>query len=141
MIDIAVKEYHTVAGMIVFFMLGDEVLICKLFDMVWMSAGLEAIAVIREQELVHLILYQRVDGGIGASHLVENDTRTDIAAVLLLLEMPALLHEYLRLLINRRMENSVHVYPHKVLEILLIAAGNGIQRLIGESKCIYEGLK
>ena len=48
MIDIAVKEYHTVAEMIVFFMLGDEVLICKLFDMVGMSAGLDAIAVIRE---------------------------------------------------------------------------------------------
>ena len=70
-------------------------------------------------------------GGEHAFHLVVyNAVVGDLIFRTLELIVPAFLHEDLLLFSDIRMEDGVHIYVHKVLEIRLIAARDRVHGLV-----------
>ena len=58
--------------------------------------------------------------------------------------MPALLHEYLAVLVDIRMKDSIHVHAHEIGKIVIVAGGYRVDRLIrighGIEKCVKRAL-
>ena len=55
--------------------------------------------------------------------------------------MPALLHEHLRIRAHRGVEDRIEVHVHEILKITVIAARDGIHRLVGECHCVEESVE
>ena len=109
----------------------EVILVGKLYDLLRVSSGFHTVTCIREHRCVDIAVQNALRGGKHAFHLVVYNTVVgDLIFRTLKLVVPALLHENLFFFSDIRMEDRVHVYVHKVLEIGLIAACNRINRLI-----------
>ena len=55
--------------------------------------------------------------------------------------MPALLTQSIFVFINQRVKNSVKINIHQVMEVLIVAAGNRINRFIRISHSVQKGVQ
>ena len=109
----------------------EVILVSQFYDVLRVSAGLHAVAGIREHCRMDIAVQDALRGGEHTLHLVVyNAVVGDVAFRILELVMPAFLHEDLLLFSDVRMEDRVHVNIHEVLEIGIIAACDRINGLI-----------
>ena len=128
--------------MVVLRMEGDERLLREIRDGLGVAARLMAVRR-RRVECVHdAALEQVVRRGERALHLVVDDAAVRERILRLLdLIVPALLHEDLRVLAHVRVEDGVEVDVHEVLEVLVVAAGHRVHRLVRIRHRIEEGVE
>ena len=115
-----------------------ELLIGQVGNMLRVAAGIPAIAVIREEDVQRLLINQLIHVAHGALHLVEHNALVQRRAVFVQLDVPAFLIEDVRVLQDARREHSVQIHLRQVQEILLVAAGHGVNRLVGEGHRVQE---
>ena len=109
----------------------EVILIGQLYNVFRISAGLHAVAGIREHCRMDIAVQDTLRGGEHALHLVVyNAVVGDLAFRLLQLVVPAFLHEDFLLFSDIRVEDRVHVNVHEVLEISVVAACDRINGLI-----------
>ena len=107
------------------------ILVSQLNDVLRVSAGLHSVAGIREHCCVDEAVQNALRGGKYPFHLVVyNAVVGDFIFRAFELIVPTFLHEDLLLFSDIRMEDGVHIYVHKVLEIRLIAARDRVHGLV-----------
>ena len=95
------------------------------------SAGLDTIGGIREKRIEDLPLQDILRRRKCTFHLIVYNTIVDqLLFRTLQLVMPALLKEDLFPFVNIRIKDRIQINIHQILEILIVAAGNGIHGLI-----------
>ena len=105
-----------------------------------MSAAGEAVAGVRVEQAVHLVVEEGVHVGVGALHLAVDHAVAAGASVLAELVVPALLQEDLLSGMDQRAEHGVKVDGHEVEKVLLVAARDGVDRLVAEGHGVEIGL-
>ena len=117
-------------------------LLRELWNCIRIAAGLKAVAGIREQSLQRFVFQISVRRGINALHLViDNAVIAQLAIKAVNIIMPALLTQSIFVFINQRIKNSVQINIHQVMEVLIVAAGNRINRFIRISHSIQKGVQ
>ena len=117
--------------MIIGFVEIQEFLIAQLRDIYRVTAGIFAVAGIREHCRMDIAVQDTLRGGEHALHLVVyNAVVGELAFWLFQLVVPAFLHEDFLLFSDIRVEDRVHVNVHEVLEISVVAACDRINGLI-----------
>ena len=140
-IHMPVEENARVRGVIEAFVRGGELLVAQAGYVLGIAAADIAVARVGIEQAVHLVADESIHIGKRALHLAEHDAViVRLAGLAVELIVPALLHEYLRALMYQRAEHRVEIDGHEVKEILLVAAGDGIQRLVAEGQGIEIGL-
>ena len=130
-IAVSVQEDIAVRGMIITLMEREEILVSQRGNLIGVAAGLVGVGIVREQCLLHPALDHLVGVRERALHLVIDDAvDLQLAVRILQLIVPALLAEDLLLAVDVRMQDRVHVDVHKVREIAVVAACDGIDGLI-----------
>ena len=137
-LHMAVEEDSRVGRMVEAAMRSDELLPAQLGNVLGVAAADKAVGGVRVQKPRKLALHQGVHVGKRTLHLAVNDAV--VARRFARLEMPALLQENLRLLVDQRVKHRVEVDRHQVEQILFVAAGDGIDRLVPEGQGVEEGL-
>ena len=110
--------------------------------MVWVAARLIGIGGVRVQGSHCLPCQHLIRGRKNPFHLIIDhavDRQGRIHALHLI--MPALLAENLLMLVNVRIEYGIQIDLHQVLEILPIAAGHRVNRLVRVGHGIEEGIE
>ena len=108
-----------------------KLLICQFGDKLRISARLICIGRIREKGIQDYPVQHSLRRGKRPLHLVVNNTvvfQVRIRAVQFI--TPALLAEDFFVLVDIWIEYRIHIYMHQILEILVIAARNRINRLV-----------
>ena len=141
-IHVAIQINIAVGRMIIGAVEIQELFIGKGRDHLRVSAGFIGITGIREKRVqdhpiqnalrrrkspLHLIVYHAVD--------------RQFSLGILQLIVPALLSENLLMLVNIREENRIHIHVHQIFEICVVAAGNGINRLVRVSHGIQKSIQ
>ena len=135
-VDVAVRR------MVVLRMEGDERLLREVRDGLGVAARLMAVRRRRVERVHDAALEQVVRRGERALHLVVDDAAVRERVLRLLdLIVPALLHEDLRVLAHVRVEDGVEVDVHEVLEVLVVAAGHWVHRLVRIRHRVEEGVE
>ena len=117
--------------MIIFMIEREVILVVQLYNVFRISAGLHAVAGIREHCRMDIAVQDTLRGGEHALHLVVyNAVVGELAFRLFQLVVPAFLHEDFLLFSDIRVEDRVHVNVHEVLEISVVAACDRINGLI-----------
>ena len=106
--------------------------------MLRVAAGIPAVAVVREEDIQRLLVNLLVHIAHGALHLVEHNALVQRCAVFVQLDVPAFLIEDVRVLQDARREHSIQIHFRQVQEVLLVAAGDGVNRLVGEGHRVQE---
>ena len=106
--------------------------------MLRVAAGIPAVAVVREEDIQRFLVNLLVHIAHGALHLVEHNALVQRRAVFVQLNVPAFLIEDVRVLQDARREHRVQIHFRQVQEILLVAAGDGVNRLVGEGHRVQE---
>ena len=136
-----VEEYARVRGVIEALVRGGEFLVAQAGYVLGVAAADIAVARVGIEQAVHLVADERVHIGKRALHFAEhNAVIVRLAGLAVELVVPALLHEYLRALMYQRAEHRVEIDGHEVKEILLVAAGDGVHRLVAEGQGVEIGL-
>ena len=119
-----------------------EGLLRELRNSIRIAAGLKAVAGIREQSLQRFVFQISVRRGINALHLViDNAVIAQLAIKAVNIIMPALLTQSIFVFINQRIKNSVQINIHQVMEVLIVATGNRINRFIRISHSVQKGVQ
>ncbi len=110
------------------------------------AAGLYAIGGIREKFLCRPVFENGFRCRESAFHFIVYHAIVGQRCVLVFqLIVPAFLHENLRILQAVRIENSVQIHVHQIVEIHRIAAGDGVHGLVrpgdGIQECIQRALR
>ena len=135
-VDVAVRR------VVVLRVEGDELLLREVRDGLRVATRLVAVRRLRVERVHDAALEQVVRRGQRALHLIVDDAAVRERVFLLLdLIVPALLHEHLRVLAHVRVEDGVEVDVHEVLEVLVVAAGHRVHRLVGVRHRIEEGIE
>ncbi len=102
----------------------------------------KTIGIVGEEVFEYLIVNLPAGVGIGALHLIVNNSLVFNGAVLVgKFIMPTLLLQYPFICINQRIENSIKIYMYEVKVILVVHAGHGVHREILGGKGIQEGVE
>ena len=115
-----------------------ELLVGQVGDVLRVAAGIAAVAVVREEDIQRLLVNLLVHIAHSALHLVEHNALVQRRAVFVQLDMPAFLIEDVRVLQDARREHSIQIHFRQVQEVLLVAAGDGVNRLVGEGHRVQE---
>ena len=126
--------------MIEFAVVCNELLVGQIGNMLRVTAGFCTVAVIREQQTIHCVFQNRISGSVCTLHFVENNTLVDRLLAFPQFIPPAFLAEDLRLVINRRMQDCIHIHIQQIVEVLVVAAAEGIYRLIRVGHGIQESI-
>ena len=119
-----------------------EFFLSQLRNSVRIAAGFKAVAVIREQRLQRFVFQISVRRRIHALHFVINNAVVaQLAVEAVQIIMPALLTQGVFVLVEGRIEHSVQIDVHQVMEILIVAAGNWIHGLIREGHSVQKGVQ
>ena len=119
-----------------------EGLLRELRNSIRIAAGLKAVAGIREQSLQRFVFQISVRRRINALHLViYNAVVAQLAIKAVNIIMPALLTQSIFVFINQRIKNSVQINIHQVMEVLIVATGNRINRFIRISHSVQKGVQ
>jgi len=119
-----------------------EFFLSQLRNSVRIAAGFKAVAVVVEQRLQCFVFQICVRRRIYALHFVINNAVVaQLAVEAVQIIMPALLTQGVFVLVEGRIEHSVQIYVHQVMEILIVAAGNGIHGLIREGHSVQKGVQ
>ena len=138
----AVKVDVAVRRVVVLRMEGDERLLREVRDGLGVAARLMAVRRRRVERVHDAALEQVVRRGERALHLVVDDAAVRERVLWLLdLIVPALLHEDLRVLAHVRVEDGIEVDVHEVLEVLVVAAGHRVHRLVRIRHRVEEGVE
>ena len=109
----------------------EVILVGQLHDVLRISAGLHAIAGIREHCRMDIAVQDALRGGEHTLHLVVyNAIVGELAFRIFQLVVPAFLHEDFLLFSDIWVEDRIHVNVHEVLEIGIVAACDRINGLI-----------
>ena len=136
-----VEEYARIRRVVEALMRGGELLVAQAGYVFGVAAADIAVTRVGVEQAVHFVSDERVHIGKRALHLAEHDAViVRLAALAVELVVPALLHEYLRPLMYQRAERRVEIDGHEVEEILFVAAGDGVHRLVAESQGVEIGL-
>ena len=119
----------------------EELLIGEIGNVLGIAAGFHTVGRMRIQRSRNLSPQNAVRVGERSLHLIVNDTVIDQLVLIVQLVMPALLTENRLVLVGVRIENSVQINVHQVLEILVITARNRIYGLVGIGHGIQEGIQ
>ena len=106
--------------------------------MLRVAAGIPAVAVVREEDIQRLLVNLLIHVAHSALHLVEHNALVQRRAVFVQLDVPAFLIEDVRVLQDARREHRVQIHLRQVQEVLLVAAGDGVNRLVGEGHRVQE---
>ena len=144
-IHISIEIDIRVGRMVILMIKSKISLIGQLRNMIRITAGILAVCVIRKKRLLNGSLQHLIRRRVRSLHLVVDNTVDGQRGILgFQLIMPALLHKNLFVADNIRMKNRIHVHIHQILKILIIVAGNRIQRLLrichGIQKCVERSL-
>ncbi len=140
-LHLAVEVKSGVGRMIILLVVGNEILIGELDDVVGMTAG-DGGVLARLIALAEYCLIQRFFGITqSALHLIVDDALIVGLAVFIALDMPALLTEGVLVIIDQRTEHRVGVDRHQVHQILVVHARHGIHRLVGEGHRVEKGVQ
>ena len=134
----AIKENARVRRMIIAAVHAQELLVGQVGDVLRVAAGIPAVAVVREEDIQRLLVNLLVHIAHGALHLVEHNALVQRRAVFVQLNVPAFLIEDVRVLQDARREHSIQIHFRQVQEVLLVAAGDGVNRLVRESHRVQE---
>ena len=104
------------------------------------TAGIEAVAGIREQQRKHFVFRELIDAAHCALHLIEHNALIAECAVLILFDVPALLIEDIGILKDCRCKDRVEIDLGQIKKIAQIAARNRIHGLIREGHRIEKGV-
>ena len=119
-----------------------EFFLSQLRNSVRIAAGFKAVAVVVEQRLQCFVFQICVRRRIYALHFVINNAVVaQLAVEAVQIIMPALLTQGVFVLVEGRIEHSVQIDVHQVMEVLIVAAGNGIHGLIREGHCVQKGVQ
>ena len=119
-----------------------EFFLSQLRNSVRIAAGFKAVAVVREQSLHCFVFQICVRRRIYSLHFVINNAVVaQLAVEAVQIIMPALLTQGVSVLVEGRIEHSVQIYVHQVMEVLIVAAGNGIHGLIREGHSVQKGVQ
>ena len=111
-------------------------------DLGRIPAGLILIGRIRKQDFPRVPVQNALGRGKGALHfIVHHSVDGERAFRIRKLIVPSLLHENLWLPVNRRMEHAVQVYIHKILKILVIAAGHRVYGFVRIRHGVQKGIE
>ena len=128
--------------MIVFGVVCQIVLVGQLRDMVGMTAGDIAIAVVGKEQAIQLRHQRLIRVGESALHLViDHAVAPERTIRTLQLIVPALLTEGGRVGDAEGVENGVQIDVHQIEKVLLIPGTDGVHGLIREGHGVEEGLK
>ena len=117
-------------------------LIGQIRNIIRVTTGLTAIGDIREQRIHNISFKHIVRRRKCALHLIINDTIIGQRAFRFFqMIAPSFLTEDLFFLINVRIEYSIQINMHQVLEILIVAAGNRIAGFVRISHRIQKGIQ
>ena len=119
----------------------DELLIGEIGDSCRKSARFKAVAGIGEQSSHEFRFHAAVHRGKSAFHLVEHNALVygSIGAAAHF-DMPALLIEYIGVIVYSGSEYRVQIYPCKVHKVRIVPAGYGENCLVGIGHGIEEGI-
>ena len=130
-IHVSVQVDIAVGRMVIGLMEIQEVFVGQVRDAGRISAGFYAVRSVWEQGVEGFTLQDIVCGGEGSFHLVVYHTIVgDLILRIFQMIIPAFLTENLFFGVNIRIENCIYIDFHQITEILHIAAGNRIHRLI-----------
>ena len=141
-IHISVQINVAVGRMIIGLMKLQKFLIGKLRNMIRITAGFTAIGGIRKQRIHDFSFQNFIRRGKSSFHfIVDNSVIFQGALHVFKLIAPALLAENLFFFVNIRIENSVQIHMHQILEVLIVAACNRIAGLVRIGHCIEKCVK
>ena len=140
-IHLAVEVKARVGGMIMLFVIFYEVVISQLDDPVGMTARYGRILARLVALTEHGVVQDLIGIAQSALHLVVHDALIIELAVLILLDVPALLTKRVLVIVDQRTEHRVGVYGHEVDQILFVHARHGVHRLVGEGHRVEEGVQ
>ena len=141
-ITVSIQENVTIRGMIIAAMEIQKLLTGQIRNKLRVSAGLIGIGGIRVKGVQNLPLQYALRGGKRALHLiVDHAVQSQVAVLAVHLVMPALLAENFFFIIDIRVKYRVHVDMNQILKIFIIAAGNGVHRLIRICHGVQEGIQ
>ena len=137
----AIQPDAAVGGVVVAVVHGHVLLVGQLGDHAGVSAGVEAVAVVREAGRQHALHDDLVHRGHGALHLIEHHALVGGGAVRVLhLNVPALLVEDIGVGADGGGKDGVQVHFRQVHEVLIVAAGHGVHGLVREGHGVEEGI-
>jgi hypothetical protein len=106
-----------------------ELLVCQLWNDLWITATIRCIVVIWEQILLDLAVVHTVRLAVHAFHLVEDDALVlHVTVNGIQLVVPSFLLKDLRVLETSGMEHGIQVYISQVVEVLQQRDVSGRQR-------------
>ena len=140
-VDVPVQHHQSVGRVVVFGVLGNELLIGQRGNMDRVAPGGMMIAGIREQIGHHGVLQDIGHIGVSALHLVVHHPLEHGGAVLGKFQPPALLPEDPGVGGGPGVEHRVHVDVHQVAEVLPVPAGHGVDRFVRVGHGVEEGLQ
>ena len=118
-----------------------EILVGKRGYDIGISSRLQRIRVVRIQRGIDSCLKYTIDRGVHTLHLVIYHAVAEELAVLIRLVVPALLTEYLLLVINPRIKYRIEIHVHQIGEVLVIAARHRIYGLVRIGHGIEKGIE
>ena len=150
-VQVAVQDGVAVRQVVVARVRVDELLVRKLRNVARVSAGLEAVRRVRKQALVHGLKQHLVRVAQGSLHLVEDDAvvrkararvcgRGCVSVRVLKLQVPALLLEDARPLVDGGVEHRVQVHVHQVLQVRGVRGRHGVHRLVRKRQRVQKRL-
>ena len=125
--------------MIIPLVLPDKSIICEIRDRFRISARIEAVAAVREENSGHRFIRDRINFGHRSFHLVEDYALVD-RFITFSVDMPAFLIEDVRIFQDVRVKNAVKIDSHKIQVVLFYAAGYRIDCLVRECHRVEEGV-
>ncbi len=140
-IHVAVQIDVGVRGVIKPTVKREILLIRQLGDDIRVAAGIARVGRIRIQRALDLPLHHGIRRRVLPLHLVvDNAVDGQLLLRCLQFKMPALLAKNIRFVIDVRMQNRIHIDIHEIFEILVVAAGHGIDRLVRVCHGVQEGV-
>ncbi len=162
-VEVAVQREVAVVQTVVAAMLLEELLVGEVGDGARRAARLEAVGRVGEQGRLQLVVQHRVRVGQGALHLVvhhavQHEARRAVGRlggrhgvachgiarrglhVAGQLVVPALLLEDGALAVDGRVQHCVEVHVGEVEQVLVVRAGHGVHRLVGERHGVQKRL-
>ncbi len=137
--DVPVEEDPRVAGRVEAFVKVPKRPVGQVRNVLGMASRFHAVGRVRQQALDGAPLNDRLGGGIGALHLVVDDSRDRKTPLIVDFEMVALLLEGRAG--QERSKDEVVVDRHEVIEVRLDLAGHRIAGAVGRGERVQEGAK
>ena len=140
-VEVAIERDVAVVQLIVARVIVEEILVGEVRDRARQATRLETIGGIGKERRLERVEEHVVRVGHNALHLVEHHTVIRERRVCVLeLVVPALLFEDLFALVDGRMQHRIEIDIHKVHQVFLVRARNGIDRLVCEGHGVQERL-